>query len=255
MKIDRKNLSMLLLVIILIVSAAGIFTFSSCQTIEQVRSYIGYNLEREADSGDINSGLSSLEGEEIILPEPNLDSDFSLVEALEKRRSVRNFSGRELGLDQISQILWAAQGITQKATGYRTTPSAGALYPLELFLVKSDGTYHYQPEEHKLAKLLSGDLRGKLAEGSLFQGFIAIAPASIVITAVYERTTIKYGDRGIRYVNMEAGHCCQNILLQSVALGLGAVSVGAFDDDYIQNLFNLPSDYRVLYVIPIGYPE
>jgi SagB-type dehydrogenase family enzyme len=255
MKIDRKNLSMLLLVFILIVSAAGIFTFSSCQTIEHIRSYIGYNLEREADSGDINSGLSSLEGGEIILPEPDLDSDFSLVEALGKRRSVRNFSGRELGLDQISQILWAAQGITQKATGYRTTPSAGALYPLEIFLVKSDGTYHYQPGEHKLEKLLSGDLREELAEGSLFQGFIAIAPASIVITAVYERTTIKYGDRGIRYVNMEAGHCCQNILLQSVALGLGAVSVGAFDDDYIQNLFNLPSDYRVLYVIPIGYPE
>lgn len=255
MKTGKKNLSILFLVIILIVSASGIFTLSSCQTIEQARSYIGYNLEREADSGDINSGLSSLEGEEIMLPEPNLDSDFSLVEVLEKRRSVRNFSGRELELDKISQLLWAAQGITQKATGYRTTPSAGALYPLEIFLVKSDGTYHYHPEEHKLAKLLSGDLREKLAEGSLFQGFIAIAPTSIVITAVYERTTIKYGDRGIRYVHMEAGHCCQNILLQSVALGLGAVPVGAFDDDYIQNLLNLPSDYRVLYVIPVGYPE
>jgi len=130
MKKSKKNLSMLLLVIILIVSAAGIFTLSSCQTIEQVRSYIGYNLEREVDSGDINSGLSSLEGGEIILPEPNLDNDFSLVEALGKRRSVRNFSGRELGLDQISQILWAAQGITQKATGYRTTPSTGEHYIL-----------------------------------------------------------------------------------------------------------------------------
>ena len=255
MEKSKKNLSMLLLVIILIVSAAGIFTLSSCQTIEQVRSYIGYNLEREVDSGDINSGLSSLEGEEIMLPEPNLNSDFSLVEALEKRRSVRNFSERELGLDQISQILWAAQGITQKATGYRTTPSAGALYPLEIFLVKSDGAFHYEPEEHKLEKLLSGDLREKLAEGSLFQGFIATAPASIVITAVYERTTVKYGDRGIRYAHMEAGHCCQNILLQAVALGLGAVSVGAFDDDYIQNLLNLPSDYKILYVIPVGYPE
>jgi len=121
--------------------------------------------------------------------------------------------------------------------------------------VKSDGAFHYEPEEHKLEKLLSGDLREKLAEGSLFQGFIAIAPASIVITAVYERTTVKYGDRGIRYVHMEAGHCCQNILLQAVALGLGAVPVGAFDDDYIQNLLNIPSDYTVLYVIPLGYPE
>lgn len=255
MKTGGKNLSMLLSVIILFVSTAGIFTLSSCQTIEQIRSYIGYNLEKEVDDGDINNGLSSLEGEEIMLPEPDLDSDFSLAEAMGKRRSVRNFSGRELELDQISQILWAAQGITQRTTGYRTTPSAGALYPLEIFLVKSDGAFHYEPEEHKLEKLLSEDLREKLAEGSLFQGFIAIAPASIIITAVYERTTVKYGDRGIRYVHMEAGHCCQNILLQSVAMGLGAVPVGAFDDDYIQNLLNLPSDYKVLYVIPVGYPQ
>ena len=246
MKPGIKNLSILLLVFFLIISSPGICTLSSCRVMEQ-------GVEKENNSS--SNGLSNMEGEEIILPEPDLDGDFSLEEALGKRRSVRNFSGHELEQEQISQLLWAAQGITQESTGYRTTPSAGALYPLEIFLVKSDGVYHYLPEGHKLAKLLNEDLRNKLAEGSLFQGFIAAAPASIVIAAVYGRTTSKYGDRGIRYVHMEAGHCCQNILLQAVTLGLIAVPVGAFDDDYIQNLLVLPPDYEVLYVIPVGYPE
>jgi len=251
MRSGRRKLFIFLLVFLF----TGICTLSSCQVTEQAGSYTRYSMEKEMNANDESEGLLNLEEEELMLPEPDFESDFSLEKTLEKRRSVRNFSGHDLELDKISQLLWAAQGITQKDTGYRTTPSAGALYPLEVFLVKSDGAYHYQPEEHKLVKLLSGDLRDKLAKGSLYQDFIAIAPVTIVITAVYERTSSKYGDRGIRYVHMEAGHCCQNILLQAVAMNLGAVPVGAFDDDYIQNLLDLPSGYSVLYVIPVGYPE
>jgi len=255
MKPDKKSLPVIFLVFLLFILCAMIYFLSSCRVIEQAGSYIRYSLGLDMDSNNASEGILVLEGEEIMLPEPDLESDFSLEKALGSRRSIRNFSEKELELEKISQLLWAAQGITQKATGYRTTPSAGALYPLEIFLVKSDGAFHYEPEGHKLEKLMSGDLRVKLAEGSLYQSFIAIAPASIVITAVYERITVKYGDRGIRYVHMEAGHCCQNILLQAVTIGLGAVPVGAFDDDYIQNLLGLPSDHKVLYVIPVGYPQ
>ncbi len=193
--------------------------------------------------------------EEIILPPPRLESNVSLEEALSKRRSVRSFSSQELDLNQISQILWAAQGITQESTGYRTAPSAGALYPLEIFLLNSDGLFQYVPDGHKILKLSSDDLRADMLPGVLNQRSVAEAPVDIIITAVYQRTTSKYSDRGVMYVHMEAGHCCQNILLQATALGLGAVSVGAFDDSYIQNLLSLPSDYIPLYVVPIGYSK
>lgn len=205
MRSGRRKLFIFLLVFLF----TGIYTLSSCQITEQAGSYIRYSMGKEMNANDESEGLLNLEEEELMLPEPDLESDFSLEEALKKRRSVRNFSGHDLELDKISQLLWAAQGITQKDTGYRTTPSAGALYPLEVFLVKSDGAYHYQPEEHRLVKLLSGDLRDKLAKGSLYQDFIA--------------------------------------------MDLGAVPVGAFDDDYIRNLLDLPSDYSVLYIIPVGY--
>jgi SagB-type dehydrogenase family enzyme len=232
-----------------------IYVASSCRVFDQASSYLKYSISGETGKVEDDVGSSMEGGEEIMLSEPYVSGNISLEEALAKRRSVRSFSDRELEMEKISQLLWAAQGITQGPTGYRTAPSAGALYPLELFLVKSDGVYNYRPEGHKMIKLIPEDVRIKLAEGSLFQGFIASAPASIVITAVYERTTGKYGERGIRYVHIEAGHCCQNILLQAVTLDLGAVPVGAFDDEYIRNLLQLPSDHKVLYVIPVGYPQ
>lgn len=189
-----------------------------------------------------------------MLPEPRLEGDVSLEEVLSKRRSVRDFSSQELSLENISQLLWAAQGITQKHTGFRTAPSAGALYPIEIFLVKKDGVFHYIPQGHKIVKLTSNDLRESLAKACLFQGFVADAPIDIVITAIYERTTVKYGERGIRYVHLEAGHVCQNILLQATALGLGAVPVGAFDDGHVRKIINLSGEYVPLYVVPVGYP-
>jgi SagB-type dehydrogenase family enzyme len=232
-----------------------LFTAASCSIIQQAGSYIRYSMFRQTGDNQENDSIDLLEAEEILLPEPETSEGMSLESSMAKRRSVRAFSEKELEIEKISQLLWAAQGITQESTGFRTAPSAGALYPLELFLVKSDGVYHYRPQGHKLIKIMSQDIRIKLAEGSVFQGFIATAPISIVITGIFERTTQKYGQRGIRYVYMEAGHSCQNILLQAVSLGLGAVPVGAFDDDYLQSLLSLPPDYEILYVIPLGYPQ
>ena len=244
-------------VLVIFLSLAVIITvLVSCAGVNENISG-AFDSEKSPDINEEESEepVDMLEGEEIVLPSPELKSNISLEEALSKRRSVRNFSSKELSLDQISQILWAAQGITQKSSGYRTAPSAGALYPLEIFLLKSDGLFHYVPDGHKIIKLSSDDLRPELLSGVLFQKFVTEAPVSIVITAVYERTTVKYGERGIRYAHLEAGHACQNILLQATSLGLGAVPVGAFDDSYLQDVMNIPENYIPLYIIPIGYPE
>lgn len=198
----------------------------------------------------------------ISLPDPRLKGEMSLEEAILKRRSRRDFRDSPLTLGEISQILWAAQGIIDK-TGLRAAPSAGALYPLDLYLVVGkqgveglgEGVYHYLPQSHSLEPTLQGDVRQTLARVSLQQTFIAEAPLSLVITAEYERTTKKYGDRGVRYVHMEAGHVGQNVYLQAEALGLGTVTVGAFQDEEIAQALNLPPSYRPLYVMPIGHPE
>lgn len=254
MRIKKGKRIGMVFVVCMVVSGMLLCLLTSCRVLEQAGSYIRYSVLNQADGIDKNNQVNNLEGEEIKLPEPQTGDGMLLESAMEKRRSVRAFSEKELEMEKISQILWAAQGITQESTGYRTAPSAGALYPLELFLVKSDGVYYYQPQGHKLIKIMDEDVRIQLAEGSVFQGFIATAPVSIVMAGVFERTTVKYGERGIRYVYIEAGHSCQNILLQAVALELGAVPVGAFDDDYIQGLLGLPEDYRIIYVIPVGYP-
>jgi SagB-type dehydrogenase family enzyme len=186
----------------------------------------------------------------------------SLEEAILERRSRRDFKDSPLTLAEVSQIVWAAQGITDD-TGLRAAPSAGALYPLDLYLVVGEqgveglgeGVYHYLPQSHSLELALQGDVRQALARLSLDQTFIAEAPLSLVITAEYERTAKKYGERGARYVHMEAGHVGQNVYLQAEALGLGTVTVGAFQDEKIAQALNLPPSYRPLYVMPIGHPE
>ena len=238
----------ILLDIVLIISTC--ILISSCNKIDKATT-ITKIKEQEKQIDEQNKNIEK--GEEIMLPEPQQKSNISLEEALNNRRSKRQFQARDLKLEDISQILWAAQGITEMSTGFRTAPSAGALYPLELFVVKSDGFFNYIPKGHKLKKLSSSDLRSELMKASLFQKSISEAPVDIVITAIYERTTLKYGNRGIRYVHMEAGHTCQNILLEATALGLGAVPIGAFSDTNVQKVLNLPEDYIPLYVIPVGY--
>ena len=241
-KYYRHLLFILLPVLIL---SLTFFTLSGCSKINT--KDLSFKIQDQV-------GKTDGESEEIMLPDPKLKGSISLEEALKIRRSIRDFSEKDLTLDDISPILWAAQGITEESLGFRTAPSAGALYPLELFVVKVMD-YFYVAEEHKLEKLSSQDLRQKLMKASLFQESISTAPIDIVITAIYERTTAKYGERGIRYVHIEAGHACQNILLQAAALQLGAVPIGAFSDDEVQKVLNLPAAYKPLYVIPVGHPR
>ncbi len=191
------------------------------------------------------------------LPGPNLSSGVSLEECLAQRRSVRSYSSEPLTLTEVSQLLWAAQGITREWGG-RTAPSAGGLYPLEIYLIVGNvenlpaGIYHYAPQEQELTGLTTGDLRTDLAEASLGQRAISTGAIDIIITAIYERTTGKYGERGIQYVHQESGHAAQNICLQAVALDLGTVTMGAFREEEVARLLQLPPEATALYILPVG---
>jgi len=193
----------------------------------------------------------------ITLPEPRYDSDISVEEALLKRRSVRNYTDEALTLQEVSQLLWAAQGITDPS-GKRTAPSAGALYPLEVYVVVGSvedvarGVYKYKPQQHELVRVLDDEQREALSQAALGQPSIEQGAINIVITAIYERTTRKYSDRGIRYVHMEAGHAAQNVYLQAVAMNLGMVVIGAFYDDQVKEALNLPENEEPLYIMPVG---
>jgi len=203
---------------------------------------------------------------EIDLPTPRFTSGVSIEETLLNRRSVREFNKEPLTLDDVSQILWAAYGITSPRThpaslrgGLRTAPSAGALYPLEIYLIAgkvsglNPGIYLYIADGHKLKLHATGDIRKELAEAAAGQSFIADASASLVFTAVYSRTTGKYGSRGKeRYVCMDLGHAAQNVYLQVQALGLATCAVGAFTDMMVSNAVMLPDHEVPLYMMPIG---
>lgn len=198
---------------------------------------------------------AALAGEVVVLPTPQRTGALSVEQALAERRSARVFSETPLSLSELGQLLWAAQGITDPA-GLRTAPSAGALYPLELYAVTREGVYHYEPAGHRLSVVARGDLRRDVHAAALQQSAVLNAPAVIVITAVYARTAVKYGvERGARYVNLEAGHAAQNILLQAVALDLVAVPMGAFEDDKVKQALALPADHEPLYVLPVGHPR
>jgi SagB-type dehydrogenase family enzyme len=193
----------------------------------------------------------------IKLPEPRYESNVSVEEALTMRRSIREYTSQPLLLQEVSQLLWAAQGITDPR-GFRTAPSAGALYPLNLYLVVgnvvnlSEGLYKYLPETHEIVKVFDGDIKRELASAAMGQSSVENAPLDLVITAVYERTTGKYGEKGIRYVHIEVGHAAQNLCLQAAAMGLGIVTVGGFDDSEVKEVLNLSESEQPLYIIPIG---
>jgi len=195
--------------------------------------------------------------EPLKLPDPRLRSDVSLEETLLERRSVREYADEALTLEEVSQLLWAAQGITAEWGG-RTAPSAGGLYPLELYVAAGNvkelapGVYKYEPEGHELTKVRDDDVRAQLAEAALGQKWVKEGAIDIVIAAVYQRTTKKYGDRGVRYVHMEAGHAAQNIYLQAIALDLGMVTVGAFYDEEVRTIVGMPENEAPLYVISVG---
>ena len=195
----------------------------------------------------------------IKLPNPRLKGLMSVEEAISGRRSVREFSSTPLSLEDLSQLLWAAQGITEPESGGRSAPSAGATYPLELFVfVKENGVkgveygvYRYRPLDHSLIKVASEDRVKSLMEAALYQEFINDAPLNIVIAAKYERTTARYGSRGVRYVHIEVGHVGQNISLEAVSLGLASVVVGAFNDNLVKKLIDEAAE--PLYIIPVGH--
>lgn len=197
----------------------------------------------------------------IPLPAPETRGTVSVEEAISRRRSIREYSKQPLTLRELSQLLWAAQGITEHKWKLRAAPSAGATYPIEVYVVVgeddvvglSPGVYQYIPDGHELRLLFLGDVRDQLSSASLGQAWVAQAPVDLVITAVYERTTMRYGDRGVRYVHMEAGHVAENIYLEATALNLGTVAVGAFEDEEVQKALGLPGDHKPLYVMPVGH--
>jgi len=199
--------------------------------------------------------------EKVKLPQAETKGKVSVEEALSKRQSHRMFSNKALTLEQLTQILWSAQGTPQKGGMKRTAPSAGATYPLEVFVAVGkgavtgleEGIYHYIPAEHALEQTGEGDLRSKVSDAALGQEFLAQAPVAILIAADYSRTKGRYGARGERYVHMEAGHVGQNVYLQAEALGLGTVAVGAFQDEQVSKVFALPANVEPLYLMPVGY--
>lgn len=187
------------------------------------------------------------------LPPPDVVGRMTLEAALARRRSVREFAREPLTLAEVGQLLWAASGITGPDPRLRANPSAGALHPLEVYAVLPDGMYRYDPKGHRLILTGAGDQRRSLVEAAYGQSFLADAGATLAIAAVYARTTGKYRERGrLRYVPMDAGHAAQNVLLQAVALGLGAVAVGAFDDAAVQRALGFPPEEVPLYLIPVG---
>jgi SagB-type dehydrogenase family enzyme len=191
--------------------------------------------------------------EAIDLPAPALEGPVSLEETLSDRRSVREFTDETLMISELSQLFWATQGLTRQGRG-RTNPSAGALYPLEVYAATSDGLYHYLPDGHRAELLSTEDLRTRLYLAAHRQDAVRDAPAVFVICGVFARTAGKYGDRAVRYVHLEAGHVGQSLVLQAVALELGGVTVGAFLDGRVREVLGLPDDHEPLYLIPIGHP-
>jgi len=188
----------------------------------------------------------------IKLPEPKFKGEFTLEEVLKKRRTCREFvKDKKLTLEQISQLLWATYGITEKRYSLKTAPSAGARYPLDIYVAKEDGVFKYIPEEHSLIEISKEDIREKIAIASYDQDFIADAPCVFIFYAIYERTTSRYGERGIRYVHFDLGHAAQNLLLQAEALSLGACPVGAFNDSEIKKILKVKGE--PLYIVPVGY--
>lgn len=198
------------------------------------------------------------------LPAPDREDGWPLFKAINSRRSVREFRKKPISLATLSQILWAAQGVALRAGDFslRTAPSAGALYPIDLYLfvqaveTLKPGLYQFQLSGQVLRMRYEGDLGELLAEAALNQDFLAEASLVLVLTAVFERTSWKYGARGFRYLYLEAGHIAQNAALAAVSLGLGSCPVAAFFDDEINSLLGVnPARESAVYLLAIGWPR
>jgi SagB-type dehydrogenase family enzyme len=192
---------------------------------------------------------------------PKTDGTVSVEWAIKQRRTIRSFSPGTLELNQLSQLLWSAQGMTENGGFKRAAPSAGALYPMDVYAVVGRssvaqidaGVYRYEPNGHALSCITKEELRDRVAKASLSQMWMARAPLNIVITAEYSRITVKYKERGIRYAMIEAGHIAQNLFLQAEALGLKAAIVGAFHDNELIEIMKIPRSHEPLLIMPVGY--
>lgn len=204
-------------------------------------------------------------GAEVQLPPPRLTGSISVEEAIYRRRSRREYKRKPLTLPQLGQLLWAAQGVTEPNlwVGLRSAPSAGGLYPLELYAVVKDGgvegleagCYHYRPHRHVLQQVVKGDRSEELMRACVDQEWVGAAAVNLVFTAVFERTSVKYGGRAWQYVFQESGHAAQNVYLQATALGLGGTVIGAFYESEIKRILSLPDPEVPVYVMPIGVVE
>jgi SagB-type dehydrogenase family enzyme len=203
------------------------------------------------------------DAERIALPDPHARPEgyqaLSLDEAVENRRSVRDYAAETLSLEALSRLLHAAQGITDQRRGFRAAPSAGALYPIELYAVVHDvaglepGLYHHATRQHELERIRSGDLRGAVMAAGLWQEFLGTASVCFVLSAIFQRTRWRYRERTYRYVLLEAGHVGQNLYLAATGMGLGACAVGAFLDELLNELLALDGqEEAVLYLISVG---
>lgn len=216
----------------------------------------GMTAAQAAGPSSVSDAASAAQHAAIQLPPPRADGKTSVESALAARRSVRSFSTSPVSLQELSQLLWATQGITD-AHGLRAAPSAGALYPLEVSVIAGlveglpAGIYRYQPAGHRLLPVAPGDQRGALAEAAWGQAALKQAPLVIAVAAEYRKTTLKYGERGVRYVHLEAGHAAQNFCLQATALGLGSVVIGAFSDQKVAAILQSNAQ-QPLYLIPAG---
>ena len=198
-------------------------------------------------------GAPSASARALALPAPALSGSVSFEQALAARRSRREFAPTPLSIAELGQLAWAAQGITDRAQGFRTAPSAGALYPLELYFVTSAGVLHYVPQSHAFEQRSNRDLRRELSRAALDQEALRLAACDIVITSVTARTRKKYGERATRFVAIEAGHVAQNLLLQATARGLVGVPIGGMDDDAVSGVLNLGPAQEPLYMVAIGH--
>lgn len=186
----------------------------------------------------------------IQLSVPRLSGPVSFEQALATRRSVRQFTGQPFNFVQIGQLAWAGQGITEPQKGFRTAPSAGAIYPIKLYFATDQGLFVYNPKGHRLEKTLEPDIRGALAG----QEAVAKAGCDIIIAGSQSKLAARFSDKAKEYMLLEAGHIAQNIQLQAVCLELGSVVIGGFDANQVHKVCKLPKDMEPLLIISVGYP-
>jgi SagB-type dehydrogenase family enzyme len=214
----------------------------------------GVNGSEDTSAEMIPPSVSPVRGDTIMLPDVPGTGAVSVEEAIWRRRSVRGFRREPLDQGAVSQLLWAAQGITEPVYGLRSAPSAGATYPLEIYIATGEHLARYLPDGHRIVVLHRRDVRGALAGACLDQEWVGEAPAVFIFVAEIARTAGRYGGRAERYVDIEVGCASENLMLQAAALGLGSVPVGAFEDDEVHDVLDLPKSWVPLLVVPVGVP-